>query len=54
LTGDDTELHSAFLNEENGIGGVALRENLLVFLVVGKRPSLADLRQKALWIEKRF
>jgi hypothetical protein len=33
---------------------IALRENLLVLLVVGKRSSVADLRQKKLWIERWF
>jgi hypothetical protein len=47
-------LHLAFLDIEDGVRPVALRENHLILGVVGNRPALANLSQKELGIENRL
>ena len=53
LFGYNGQLDPPLLEIKDGLRRIALREDLLFFLVVGKRPSFLYLGQKNLWIEKR-
>jgi hypothetical protein len=54
LFGDDREFDLAFLDVEDGVGRLALRENFLVLLVIRQGPSFVDLGQKHFAIESRW
>ena len=53
LVGDDGELEFAFLEIENGVRMVALREDRLALPVVHHFPARTDLSQEHLGIERR-
>ena len=54
LAGFPSELDLAVLDIKDGVCRVTLREYLLVLPVVGNRPSVADLGQKDMGIERQF
>ena len=49
LLGDDRELDLAFLDIEDGVGRVALQEDLVVLRMVGQRPSFAGCWREKSW-----
>ena len=51
LLGNDGDLRLAFLDVEDRVGGIALRENDLVLAEPINAAALADLGEKGLWVE---
>src|SRR6476660_8814752 len=53
LLGSDGDFDLAFLDVENGIRRVPLREDNPILAVPADAPSLADFSEKGFWIERR-
>ena len=54
LLGYDNDLDLALLDVENGVGGVALREDILIFSIGRYRPSAIHGAQEGFHVESLF